>query len=80
MRKTIVVVGGGTTGALAIGLLATFPSISDWKIINIRSSILPTIGVGESTTPLLMTALQRMGVAKEFVEQTNCWPKYGAIF
>ena len=79
MQKTIVVVGGGTTGALATGLLATFPPIRDWDIINIRSS-LPTIGVGESTTPLLMTALQRMGIAEEFVEQTNCWPKYGAIF
>ena len=80
MRKTIVVVGGGTTGALATGLLATFSPISDWDIINIRSSKIPNVGVGESTTPLLMTALQRMGIAKEFVEQTNCWPKYGAIF
>ena len=71
MFKTVIVVGGGTTGALACGLLATFFPLSKWKII---------IGVGESTTPFFMTALQRMGIAKEFVEQTNCWPKYGAIF
>jgi len=80
MPKTVIVVGGGTTGALACGLLATFPPLKKWKIINIRSSKIPNIGVGESTTPLLMSALQRMGIAKEFVEQTNCWPKYGAIF
>jgi len=80
MRKSIVVVGGGTTGALACGLLATAFSHSKWKIINIRSSKIPNIGVGESSTPFFMTALQRMGIAKEFVEQTNCWPKYGAIF
>ena len=80
MPKTVIVVGGGTTGAVACGLLATFPPLKKWKIINIRSSKIPNIGVGESTTPLLMSALQYMGIAKEFVDQTNCWPKYGAIF
>jgi len=76
MKKTIIVVGGGTTGALVCGLLTTI----DCDIINIRSSKLPTIGVGESTIPLVMTAIQRMGIATEFVEKTNCWPKHGSIF
>ena len=76
MKKTIIVVGGGTTGALVCGSLTTI----NCDIINIRNSKLPTIGVGESTIPLVMTAIQHMGIATEFVEKTNCWPKHGSIF
>ena len=77
---TVVVVGGGTTGAIACGMLCSSPVTKNWTIINVRSPKIPIIGVGESTTPFFMSAIQDMGIEKEFVEQTNAWPKYGAVF
>jgi len=73
---TVVVVGGGTGGALTCGLLAT----NGYNVISVRSVDIPIIGVGESSTPPLVAALNRMGIAKEFVESNNCWPKYGVVF
>jgi tryptophan halogenase len=79
-KTTIVVVGGGTGGALACGLLATGPGAKTRNIKSVRSLDIPIIGVGESSTPPFVMALNRMGIAKEFVESNACWPKYGVVF
>jgi tryptophan halogenase len=79
-KTTIVVVGGGTTGALVCGMLCSSPTTKNWNIINVRSEDIPIIEVGESTIPQFARALKFMGVEQEFFEKTSAWPKYGAIF
>ncbi len=73
-------VGGGTTGALACGMLCSSSVTKNWDIINIRSKDIPTIEVGESTIPQFAKALRFMKIEQEFFEKTSAWPKYGAIF
>jgi 2-polyprenyl-6-methoxyphenol hydroxylase-like FAD-dependent oxidoreductase len=75
---TIVVVGGGTAGALATGIIAS--RMRDCRVINVQSPTVPIIGVGEATTPPFVQALHVMNIAEEFVDQACCWPKYGTIF
>tara|TARA_B100000029_G_scaffold483962_1_gene535663 strand:- start:1646 stop:3028 length:1383 start_codon:yes stop_codon:yes gene_type:complete len=77
---SVVVVGGGTTGALVCGMLCSSSTTKNWNIINVRSEDIPIIEVGESTVPIFARALRFMGIEQEFFEKTSAWPKYGAIF
>ena len=76
--KTICIVGAGTAGAAACALLST--KRPNYNIINIRSATIPTIQVGESTTPLFLKLLSDVGIVKDFYLNTNASPKYGVKF
>ena len=73
----IGIVGGGTAGYLAaLYLKRTFPEM---QVTVIESSRLPVIGVGESTTPLLIDFLHlKMGFpVDEFFRETRPTVKLG---
>ncbi len=75
--ETIGVVGGGTAGYLAaLYLKKTRPEVA---VTVVESSKVPVIGVGESTTPLLIDFLHlKMGFAvDEFFRETKPTLKLG---
>ena len=77
--KRIIVVGGGTTGAFACGLIKS--KRPDYQIVNIRSADIPIIGVGESTTPIFIKVCNDMGITDKFFKRSDyVWPKYGVKF
>ena len=77
--KRIIVVGGGTTGAFACGLIKS--QRPDYQVVNIKSTDIPIIGVGESTTPIFIKVCNDMGITDEFFKRRDCvWPKYGVKF
>lgn len=61
--KSITIVGGGTTGWLTAGALSQLTQGID--ITLIESSEVPTIGVGESTTPHVGDFLNAIGTSFE---------------
>ena len=77
--KRIIVVGGGTTGAFACGLVKS--KRPDYQVVNIKSTDIPLVGVGESTTPIFIKVLNDCQILDEFIQRTDCvWPKYGVKF
>lgn len=75
----IVVVGGGTAGAFATALIKS--KRPDYDVVNVRSPEIPIIGVGESTTPIIVRVLNDCGILKEFISRKDVvWPKYGVKF
>jgi len=77
--KSIVVIGGGISGFLAVN---RFLSISDVdKIWHIYSDDIPPIGVGEGTTPNFVHMLESTGVnVEEFIEATDATIKHGVFY
>jgi len=80
----IVVVGGGTAGWLAAGIIAArhqnrMPD--DFSLTLVESPDTPTIGVGEGTWPTLRSTLQKMGVSEtDFFRECDAAFKQGARF
>jgi tryptophan halogenase len=74
----VVVVGAGTTGAMACGLISSLRP--EWHVTNVRSKDIPIVGIGESTTPIFVKALRDMGLIQKFIDNKLCWPKYGVKF
>lgn len=71
MQKTInkiVIVGGGTAGWLAAGVIAshhqpdTARGIEAPQVILVESSDIPTIGVGEGTWPTMKNTMKQIGI------------------
>lgn len=78
--KRIAVVGGGTSGYLtALALRAKLPHL---EVTLIESPTIPIIGVGEATTPGILSFLhQRLGIdVLEFYEQVRPTWKNGIRF
>lgn len=75
----VVILGGGSAGWLAAGLLASqHPGL---QLTLIESSDLPAIGVGEGTWPSMRDTLRRIGLSEaEFVRRCQVAFKQGSRF
>jgi 2-polyprenyl-6-methoxyphenol hydroxylase-like FAD-dependent oxidoreductase len=84
--STIVIVGGGSAGWLAAGVIAAEHRIDTSaqqpvEVILIESPDVPTIGVGEGTWPSMRTTLQRIGLSEtEFLRECDASFKQGTYF
>jgi tryptophan halogenase len=82
--QNIVVVGGGTAGWLAAGIIAARHQArmtAGFTVTLVESPNVPIIGVGEGTWPTLRSTLQKMGVAEsDFFRQCDATFKQGARF
>ncbi|WP_242151392.1 tryptophan halogenase family protein [Sphingomonas sp. BAUL-RG-20F-R05-02] len=82
--ENIVIVGGGTSGWLAAGIIAArhqgrMPA--DFTVTLVESQNVPIIGVGEGTWPTLRTTLAKIGVSEtDFFRECNATFKQGARF
>ena len=84
--KSVTIVGGGTAGWLAAALLQAFgrdqvKGRKPLEITVIESPDIPTVGVGEATTPGIVRTLQEAGLSeKEFFKRCNASFKLGVSF
>ena len=84
--KTVTIVGGGTAGWLTAALLQAFgreqsKGQQPLEITLIESPDIPTVGVGEATTPGIVRTLQEAGLSeKEFFKRCNASFKLGVSF
>lgn len=82
--RKVVIVGGGTAGWLAAGVIAAkhrsrMPA--RFSVTLVESPATPIVGVGEGTWPTLRTTLSRIGVSEtEFFRHCNAAFKQGARF
>src|SRR6056297_3612351 len=74
MKKTVLVVGGGTAGWLAAGYLSS----KGLNVTLVESSQIGIIGVGESTVPAINWIANEMGLSeKEWMPLANATFKLG---
>lgn len=82
--RNIVIVGGGTAGWLASGIIAARHKSRigrDVTVTLVESPNVPIIGVGEGTWPTLRTTLSRIGVSEtDFFRECDASFKQGARF
>ncbi|KMW60458.1 Tryptophan halogenase [Candidatus Rhodobacter oscarellae] len=84
--KSVTIVGGGTAGWLTAALLQAFgraqsKDAKPLQINVIESPDIPTVGVGEATTPGIVRTLQNAGLSeKEFFKRCNASFKLGVSF
>jgi len=82
----IVIVGGGSAGWLAAGVIAAEHRTGSgtqepFDLLLIESPDIPTIGVGEGTWPSMRTTLQRIGLSEtDFVKASDASFKQGTYF
>ncbi len=74
----VVVVGGGTAGWIAAGLIA---AEQDVDVTLVESPDVPTIGVGEGTWPTMRATLQKIGIDEvDLVQRCDASFKQGTQF
>jgi tryptophan halogenase len=82
--QSIVIVGGGTAGWLAAGIIAARHKArmqAGFSVTLVESPNVPIIGVGEGTWPTLRSTLQKMGVTEtDFFRECSASFKQGAKF
>jgi tryptophan 7-halogenase len=84
--KTVVVLGGGTSGWMTACFIRRVVEAADArgqpvKVVCIESPDVPTVGVGEATVPNLRTTLQFIGISEEdFLARTNGTFKHAIRF
>ncbi len=78
--KKIVIVGGGTAGLITAGMLRTFWE-DGTEVTVICDSNNKTIGVGESTTPIIHQVLNILGIGvRDLIDNIGTTIKYGINF
>lgn len=81
MKKHIVIVGGGTSGWMSANILAYAFQHHPFDITLIESSEIPTIGVGEGSTPALKVFFDGLGIAEsEWMPACDATYKCGITF
>jgi tryptophan halogenase len=76
----IAIVGGGTAGIIAASLLKTYYQ-DKVQVVLIYDHSKPSIGVGESLTPIFVNYLNIIGVTqKEIIKNVNATIKIGLKF
>jgi tryptophan halogenase len=83
--KAVVIVGGGTAGWLAAGIIAARHQprmkAGGFSVTLVESPDIRTVGVGEGTWPTMRSSLQRMGVSEtELFRQCDAAFKQGGKF
>jgi len=77
----IVIVGGGSAGWMAASIFLASFGRQGSRISLVESSNVPTIGVGEGTTPLFKRFLKFLGIPEaEFMAACNATYKHGIEF
>lgn len=82
-NKKIIIMGGGTAGWLsALNFLTTSQKENtNSSVVLVSSSSIPTIGVGEGTTPIFMDFLDMCSIDKNiFLKESKGSFKYGIKF
>ena len=78
--KNIVVLGGGSAGWLTVALFSSQRNGVDLNVTIIEPIDIPTIGVGESTQPLVTVLLQKAGISKfEWMPGAKATYKLGVL-
>lgn len=84
MIKDILIVGGGSAGWLAAGMLASTVKNKvgySLSVTVVESPDVGTIGVGEGTWPTMRTTLQRIGISEaDFLSACSASFKQGSKF
>lgn len=84
MINRIVIVGGGTAGWLAAGLIAAEYCKKNnplFTVTLVESPEISTIGVGEGTWPTMRTTLKKIGLSEsQFLDVCNASFKQGSKF
>lgn len=82
--KHIVILGGGTSGWLTASYLAARLNAGERPAVQItviEAADIPTIGVGEATTPSLRTTLGDIGIHEhDFMRAASATFKHGILF
>ena len=82
--KNIVIVGGGTAGWLAAGVIAARHQArmpGGFTVTLVESPTTPIVGVGEGTWPTLRATLSKIGVSEtDFFRECDAAFKQGAKF
>lgn len=78
--RNIIILGGGSSGWMTANYLAYHNKDINIKVIS--SSSIPTIGVGESTTPHLVRFLHSIGITeeKDWMPYCNATYKNGVLY
>ena len=80
MKKTITIIGGGTAGIIAASYLKSLYK-DKVNIILIYNHKKAVIGVGESTTPIILKFLDFIGISKEeLIKECGSTIKLGIKF
>lgn len=79
--QKIVILGGGTAGWMAANLLHHYLAQYGFTISLIESPDIPTVGVGEGSTPQLRQFFNTLGIAEqEWMPECNATYKNGVSF
>ena len=80
-RQNIVIVGGGTAGWMAANMLQQQLGSSGFNCSLIESPDIPTIGVGEGSTPQLKSFFSALGITEsQWMPQCHATYKNGISF
>lgn len=81
MKKRIVIVGGGTSGWMSANILAYTFQHHPFEIVLLESADIPTVGVGEGSTPALKVFFDSLGILEsEWMPKCDATYKCGITF
>ncbi|MDE2220275.1 MAG: tryptophan 7-halogenase [Gammaproteobacteria bacterium] len=82
--RRVVIVGGGSAGWLAAGVIAAdhqIPRVPGLEVTLVESPAVSPIGVGEGTWPSMRDTLRRIGVSEtDFIRECDAAFKQGSRF